>query len=356
MKIKIYYALYDQATFKNSDYWTWFDYELSKKDRNNFYSDFAVNHILPEPNQLQEDEIWGGIVRLSEEWTVVYRFLNGGRDRFDRPGRYVIVTAWVHTKETKGVDLSPIFHSMIFGTIAKDATKIPVPEPDFLSEEYNVNIIDDKPQQQLDKLLIYNKITLDGDNSFRDSVILFAHIPLDRVVEVKIIKTQLQQEATIEIKPLTITTSPPKTPTPQQKPTPDPFVHPKPPSVSRIHGIYAMIVKPRFSILHIVVILIFVVVIIIGQDKNEHVNVLPTDTTVHTDNRDKPDASETLSNEPETVGNGKPESQGKKIEKKLDVSNVKSSDKPLKKNQKPWFFERFLVRLRNWFSSWGIKK
>jgi hypothetical protein len=123
--------------------------ELPKNLLRWFESDYGGQHLpkgtngLPNPNHLTPDDVWGGIIRLEipefpkEHWTVVYRILNGGNSEHNgsiRPQRYLIITAWIQTSETEGVNLLPILTSPMFQTIAEKAEQHPVPTPAKLLE------------------------------------------------------------------------------------------------------------------------------------------------------------------------------------------------------------------------------
>ena len=68
--MKIYYALYDPSVSTDGNYWTWSTSEI-RDLLNRFYNDVAVKHLPPKPNDLQDDDLWGGLVRLAD-WTVIY--------------------------------------------------------------------------------------------------------------------------------------------------------------------------------------------------------------------------------------------------------------------------------------------
>ncbi|MDR2755009.1 MAG: hypothetical protein LBC20_04825 [Planctomycetaceae bacterium] len=138
--MKIRYALFDQATdMGGGNYWTWADKELSHKLLTRFYNEFAVKHLVPEPNKLG-DELWGGVIHLAAEsmekcgWLILYREFDGGHDQQNRPNRFVILTAWIRTNEVYE-NLEPIFHNETFQYISANSKKLPIPSPALLSEE-----------------------------------------------------------------------------------------------------------------------------------------------------------------------------------------------------------------------------
>ncbi|MDR3110438.1 MAG: hypothetical protein LBU65_12270 [Planctomycetaceae bacterium] len=193
--MKIHYALYDPATAKDGQYWTWLSSELKNAPLNKYYGDFAAKHLAPNPNDLIACDLWGGIVRLpTGDWTVVYRVLNGGDDKIGRPGRYVIITAWMKTSETLEQDLSSIFNSILFRSIAEHSTELPVPEPQpaLLTEEMQFCRIPSA---------FTGEKTFTGTECVEKSVAAFAGIPSDGIesIHLKIEKTSMKQNAEIDI-------------------------------------------------------------------------------------------------------------------------------------------------------------
>ena len=130
--MKIYYALYDPSSSIDGNYWTWSASEI-KPLLNRFYGDIATAHLPPNPNTLQDDDLWGGMVRLAD-WTVAYRYFNGGYDKQGRPGRYVLLTAWIPADDAHRANLLPVFDNAIFRHVSENAKNIPIP-PLFALEE-----------------------------------------------------------------------------------------------------------------------------------------------------------------------------------------------------------------------------
>jgi hypothetical protein len=145
-KMKIHYALFDQATdMGGGNYWTWADKELPHELLARFYNNFAVKHLAPEPNKLG-NELWGGIVHLASEsmeqcgWLVLYREFDGGHDRQNRPNRFVILTAWIRTNEVYE-NLVPVFNNKTFQYVSANSKELPVPLPTVLSENTGETIM-----------------------------------------------------------------------------------------------------------------------------------------------------------------------------------------------------------------------
>ena len=126
--MKEFYALFDQD---NIDSWAWFDEVATPYETLwHFYTEYAVKHRHPSPNELTADDLWGGLVKYND-WLVVYRYFNGGNQQGGRPNRYVILTAWIkNTGSTDdSIDLLQILNSDIFQFVSKHAKDNPVPQP-----------------------------------------------------------------------------------------------------------------------------------------------------------------------------------------------------------------------------------
>jgi hypothetical protein len=118
-RYKLHYALFDQSYDNggNGFHWTWFDEKcLSKEMLQKFYSDFGKEHLPRSMNKLESsnhwelkpDDIWGGIVRFESDWIVIYRYYNGGKDKQGRPGRFVLLTAWL---KKAGTTNTPVIYN-----------------------------------------------------------------------------------------------------------------------------------------------------------------------------------------------------------------------------------------------------
>ncbi|GHT46317.1 hypothetical protein FACS189454_07270 [Planctomycetales bacterium] len=228
MAMRIYYALYDPSTDAGrGNYWTWRDEKLPLELLNNFYNNIAAKHLPPAPNKLMADELWGGMAvigtqernvdALHSEWTVLYRCFNGGHDRQDRPGRYVILTAWIETNKPVGVDLLPILLNRTFQEIAAVSQKLPVPQPNALAETYIGNATEKKMFSLPDNGF---RKEFGGADAVRQATEYFASIPLERFASLKIVHTREKQEAVLEGSPL-----------PKQQ-VPQPSIQTKPKDVS----------------------------------------------------------------------------------------------------------------------------
>ena len=188
----IYYALYDPSVSTDGNYWSWSAPEVQSL-RNRFYGDVAVKHLPPNPNDLQSNDIWGGLVRLSD-WTVIYRYFNGGWDRQGRPGRYILMTAWVPASEAQRVDLLPILTNETFLHVDENAADIPIPPPFALKEHWTGDAV--IPSSFQEGTTPFNDLT--------EAMRTFAAIPSDRkakfkIAEIRIIKTAETQKFVLDV-------------------------------------------------------------------------------------------------------------------------------------------------------------
>ena len=147
--MQIHYALYDPShNTGGGNYWTWYAETLPLEMLQMFCRDVAVKHLQENSFDMANPNFWDNfaptIVRY-RDWTVIYRFYSGGKDKSNRPGRYIILTAWIKTEETEGVDLKKDVDAVyaVFHSVGKSAKELPVPLPKGLpkelTEELDVN-------------------------------------------------------------------------------------------------------------------------------------------------------------------------------------------------------------------------
>lgn len=126
-------AAFDQAHL-NSDgtYWSWRHADLTLDILDAFYYDFAAKH-WPTLDTPPEESFRGGCARVDARWLCWYRFLEGGRDKVGRPGRYVVVAAFVESSSGDFQDCLGLLQSPFFDALALQArTECPIRAPENL--------------------------------------------------------------------------------------------------------------------------------------------------------------------------------------------------------------------------------
>jgi hypothetical protein len=126
-----YLALYDPSHVNpEGTYWTWRHKAVPLAVLDGFYYEFAAKRRPDSPNSLAPSDLNGGLIRVSKDWTAVYRFLNGGRDTRGRPERFVLLSAWLASADAVKIDLLSLLDSQIFRNIARIAVNTcPVSAP-----------------------------------------------------------------------------------------------------------------------------------------------------------------------------------------------------------------------------------
>ena len=130
--MRCYLAAFDQAHLSaDRTYWTWHHPDLSMHVLDNFLYDCATKHWPDEAAPIAAIRIRGGFASVDRNWFCWYRFLEGGRDKVGRPGRVVLLAAFVRALDHRDLDWSGVLESPQFNEVAVQvATKCPVPVPD----------------------------------------------------------------------------------------------------------------------------------------------------------------------------------------------------------------------------------
>jgi hypothetical protein len=122
VKPSVLLAVYDPA-FQAVDgsYWTWHAPELDSRLLATTYYELLAPAIPLDPNELSVDQLWAGMGDVSEEWRCYFRFVNGGRDQRGRPGRFVILCAFVSRSDSRFVDTLELLQGQEFERLAQRA-------------------------------------------------------------------------------------------------------------------------------------------------------------------------------------------------------------------------------------------
>lgn len=124
-------AVFDPAhRSPDGSYWTWRHPELPPDVLDAFYYGSAAKHFPVGTEPISADGLQCGCASVGDEWICWYRFASGGRDRAGRPGRWVVLAAFLHRRDYYGEDWSWIFDSPPFEHLASQAsTHCPLPAP-----------------------------------------------------------------------------------------------------------------------------------------------------------------------------------------------------------------------------------
>ena len=139
--MKIHLALYDPSYIGvERNYWTWRSSSIPERILGAIYYDCLIKQKPERPENITGSDLFGGALLL-QDWVVIYRFYNGGRDTHGRPGRYVILTGWIKRDEVEYSTPSNVFSSEIFEMLASVPPPCPTPAPDSLDVDISCNPI-----------------------------------------------------------------------------------------------------------------------------------------------------------------------------------------------------------------------
>ena len=175
-----YLAAYDPACGSPvGDYWVWSHQAIPRKVRDSFYYTIFGTDLPQNPGEITAEHCIGGYAQIDAEWGCWYRFLNGGRDQLNRPGRYVICCAFVRLGGDPSWDWSGVLTSAPFKELAAVApTAHPLPSPASLEYDFNPVPVTTRPPL-LDALLGGKTIQHDGDTALNLAGQLAAFVPAD---------------------------------------------------------------------------------------------------------------------------------------------------------------------------------
>ena len=145
--IRCLLAAFDQSHLSaDGTYWSWRHPEIPREILDRFYYDFAAKH-WPTLDAEPEEAFRGGCARVDARWLSWYRFLNGGRDKMGRPGRYVLVAAFVETQAGGLQDYLGLLQSPLFDALALQAgTECPLPAPQSMETLWNAIDVERDPK------------------------------------------------------------------------------------------------------------------------------------------------------------------------------------------------------------------
>lgn len=140
-RVSCHLAFYDAENQVSGSvsYWHWFSQEIDPSDLDRFYSVFAKECRPASMADVRSGGVFGGIARMGGEWTVVFRYGDGGWNSAGRPGRSVIIAVMVRNSDIQGLDLTPLFRCREVIDLLEDANvKCPTPRPRLLDFEFGL--------------------------------------------------------------------------------------------------------------------------------------------------------------------------------------------------------------------------
>lgn len=133
MRIRL--ACYDPAHLSpRGSYWAWNHPDLSLATLDELYYGWVASQV-PDC-EIGPNELRGGLVAAGSDWCCWYRFVNGGRDRQGRPGRWVLLCAFCERSQLNQANWMEILQSPAFQRLALAApVKCPLAAPSLLELE-----------------------------------------------------------------------------------------------------------------------------------------------------------------------------------------------------------------------------
>jgi hypothetical protein len=137
----IYLAAYTSSKSDKSGYrWVW---------SNPILGEALLSHCLAKIEKPSDVERWpaqhihGGLLTCDENWLVLYRFLNGGRDALGRLGRFFLASGFIRRDEVSPFNIREALNSPAFSTISDDSPVTPSMEvafaPDLEADQEGLN-------------------------------------------------------------------------------------------------------------------------------------------------------------------------------------------------------------------------
>jgi hypothetical protein len=112
-------AAYDSAhPSAGGDYWVWSHHSVPAELRNSLYYDFVAKALPKNGEGMGPGNCVGGYVQITDDWGCWYRLFDGGRDQFNRIGRFVICCGFIPTRGSARWDCSSILDSAPFKEVA----------------------------------------------------------------------------------------------------------------------------------------------------------------------------------------------------------------------------------------------
>ncbi len=133
-----YLATFDPAhRASDGSYWTFRHLNVPINVCDALYYECVAKHWPEDTKQILSNSLQGGCARVHENWVCWYRLVEGGRDAVGRPGRYILLAAFVEQINHQGWDWSGVLESQQFQDLAQQARSTgPLPAPSSLELEW----------------------------------------------------------------------------------------------------------------------------------------------------------------------------------------------------------------------------
>jgi hypothetical protein len=210
-------AAFDQAHLSSDrTYWTWRHPELPLRVLDAFYYDHAAMHLPSDVNPIAPTCVYGGCGSVGGEWICWYRFVDGGRDKVGRPGRCVLLAAFVKRDDHRDRDWSEVLCSAAFQEIAAAApTKCPLPTPASLELEWDPPPVVEDASAKIKELLRIGHVRLESAIALQQLSAICGAIPTGRGLDGFFIRTNgiaqvsitVRKESIVE-RPVDVTVAP----------------------------------------------------------------------------------------------------------------------------------------------------
>src|ERR1035437_5694070 len=118
----VHFAIFDPSVPQsNGSYWTCGSDTISPALLDRVYYEYAHEQRPQDPSSLLGTDLLGGCAGVDETWCCWYRFVDGGRDLRGRPGRFIILAAFISRMDMVGRDCLGVLQSGTFQSLAGSA-------------------------------------------------------------------------------------------------------------------------------------------------------------------------------------------------------------------------------------------
>lgn len=174
--MQLYLAAYDPSCqAENGTYWTFAHPEIPSAALDETYYSHLRRAL---PADVTGDELTKviGLAAL-DEWVCYFRVVDGGRDRRNRPGRYVFVCAFARRTEARAQDPDEVWESQAVAELVnRSATECPVSKPSASSFSVDSKI-DSCDPALLSRLIRLGRLEWSDKEARREMTTVCAYLP-----------------------------------------------------------------------------------------------------------------------------------------------------------------------------------